>query len=261
MKKVGMVLGMVMMLAGFQIRAEEDQLAKVLNDIQTKIQNLKSYQAKIEMVFLQTERGIMELTGEIKFVRPDKLKMEIGVKGEDRTKQYMYSDGITMWQYMPFFKLASKVDLATLKKEFPQAKDLVEGQSKVESPVADVQKEDIKYLGIEELNGEKVYVFEGKISEERKQNMDLPYNVSKVKIWVGVNDGLQRKAEYYDQEGNLIFYQVLKDVKVNIDIPSDVFTFQEPEGINILDSTDQAREILKKKQQEEQAQTTEQKGE
>ncbi|HDM08603.1 MAG TPA: outer membrane lipoprotein carrier protein LolA [Candidatus Omnitrophica bacterium] len=253
MKKVTALLAVGLLLVGLHVTAEDDELAKVLNDIQNKIKNLKSYQAKIEMVFLQTERGIMELTGEIKFVRPDKLRMEIGVKGEDRTKQYMYSDGLTMWQYMPFFKLASKVDLAALKKEFPQAKDLVEGQSKVESPVADVQKENIKYLGIKDLDGEKVYVFEGQLSEDRKQNMDLPQSVSQVKIWVGVNDGLQRKAEYYDSDGNLVFYQVLKDVKVNIDIPASEFTFKQPEGINVLDSTDQARQILKKKQKDEES--------
>lgn len=251
MRKISEILVTVLLLATLQLKAEEDGLSKVLNDIQTKLNNLKSYHAKIEMVFLQTERGIMELNGEIKFVRPDKLRMEIGVKGEDRTKQYMYSDGLTMWQYMPFFKLASKVDLAGLKKEFPQARDLVEGQSKVESPVADVEKENIKYLGIEDLNGEKTYVFEGQLNEARKQNMDLPQNVSKVKIWVGVGDGLQRKAEYYDDEGNLVFYQILKDVKVNIDIPASEFAFQQPEGINVIDSTDQARQILRNKQAEE----------
>ena len=261
MKKLTGFLAVGLLLVGLHVKAEGDELTDVLNDIQNKIKNLKSYQAKIEMVFLQTDRGIMELNGEIKFVRPDKLRMEIGVKGEDRTKQYMYSDGLTMWQYMPFFKLASKVDLAALKKEFPEAKGLVEDQSKVESPVADVQKENIKYLGIEDLSGEQTYVFEGKLNEERKENMDLPQDVSQVKIWVGVNDGLQRKAEYYDSDGNLVFYQVLKDVKVNIDIPDSEFTFEQPEGINVVDSTNQARQILEEQQNKTEGNTEQNTGE
>lgn len=261
MKKLTGFLAVGLLLVGLHVKAEGDELTDVLNDIQNKIKNLKSYQAKIEMVFLQTDRGIMELSGEIKFVRPDKLRMEIGVKGEDRTKQYMYSDGLTMWQYMPFFKLASKVDLAALKKEFPEAKGLVEDQSKVGSPVADVQKENIKYLGIEDLSGEQTYVFEGKLNGERKENMDLPQDVSQVKIWVGVNDGLQRKAEYYDSDGNLVFYQVLKDVKVNIDIPDSEFTFEQPEGINVVDSTNQARQILEEQQNKTEGNTEQNTGE
>jgi len=118
---------------------QEEDYQSVIKDIKEKIASLKSYKAKIKMVFLQREGEVMELEGEIEYVKPDKLKMVMGVKGEEKTKQYIYSDGSTMWQYMPFFKLASKVDLAALKAEFPNVDDLIKGQSNVETTLKDLK--------------------------------------------------------------------------------------------------------------------------
>lgn len=230
--------------------AQEEDYQSVIRDIKGKIDSLKSYKAKIEMVFLQSGGEVMELEGEIEYVKPDKLKMVIGVKGEDKTKQYIYSDGSTLWQYMPFFKLASKVDLAALKAEFPNVDDLIKGQSNVETTLKDFKEEGIRYLGIEDLEGERTYVFEGEIKEDKKQEMDLPMEVARLKVWISVDDGLQRKAEFYSEGGQLLFYQKLKDVQVNIDIPDDEFKFQKPDDVNVLDSTPQARQLLKEKQEE-----------
>lgn len=262
MKRVFLFLVLVLFFNTVLLRAEEQNPAQkksanakdiatlkaVLTDIQNKIKNLNSYSANIDMVFLKSRNGNMEIEGHIEFVKPDKLNMELGVKGEDKTKQAMYSDGALLWQYMPFFKLASKVDLAALKKEFPDADQLVKGHSNIRGVLSQIKKGNVKYLGIDNFKGEKVYIFEGNVTQDESDKLNMPVQVSKVKVWVSTEDGLQRKAEYYSKGGELIFYQTLDDVKVNPNIPESEFKFQKPEGVNVLDSTPQAREMLKKSQ-------------
>lgn len=252
MKKIFLLVGILFWLVEITGAQETEVVEEVLTQIQEKLNSLNSYQAKIEMGFLQEEGGVMEIAGEIKYMKPDKLRMEIGVKGEERTKQYMYSDGNTLWQYMPFFKLATKVDLAQLKEEFPEAEELVKRQSNIQQAVSEIEKGNINYLGEEKLDGEKVYVFEGKINPAEKEKMDMPIEIAKARLWISAQDGLQRKAEFYSPDGSLVYYQKLSEVEVNLEIPLSEFEFQKPEDTNVLDTTAQARERLRRMQESKQ---------
>jgi len=171
----------------------------------------------------------------------------MGVKDEEKTRQYMYSDGMTIWQYMPMFKVVSKVDLSALKKEFPNAEDLVKNQSKSGNSIYDIEKNNIKYDGIETLDGEEVYVFKGRINPDVEKGMDMPVDITSVKVWISTKDGLQRKVEYYGENNEAVLYQKMTNVKTNIEIPDSKFQFQVPEGVSVLDTTPRAREMLKQK--------------
>jgi len=246
-KKTVEVLALILFMLSPLAKAADEEIDAVIKNIQQKIESLDSYQADMEMVFLKSSQGVTKVEGHIEFVKPDKLSMIMGVKDEENTRQYMYSDGMTIWQYMPMFKVVSKVDLAALKKEFPNAEDLVKNQSKSESSIYDIEKNDIKYTGIETLDNEEVYVFKGKVNTDVKQERALPVNIVSVKVWISTKDGLQRKVEYYSENNEVVLYQTMKDVKTNIEIPDSEFQFQVPEGVSILDATPRAREMLKQK--------------
>ncbi len=247
MKKTVGFLALILFVLVPLAKSADEEIGVVIKNIQQKVESLNSYQADMEMVFLKSSQGVTNVEGHIEFVKPDKLNMIMGVKDEEKTRQYMYSDGMIIWQYMPMFKVVSKVDLAALKKEFPNAEDLVKNQSKSENSIYDIEKNNIKYSGIETLDGEEVYVFEGKMNPDVEKGMDMPVDIVSVKVWISTKDGLQRKVEYYGENNEAVLYQKMNNVKTNIEIPDSEFQFQVPEGVAVLDTTPRAREMLKQK--------------
>ncbi len=208
----------------------------IVAGIQEKPKDVASYRAFFEMVYVAG----LELRGEIVVVRPDRIRLEMAKVGNKETIQYLYSDGLTLWQYMPFFKTASKVDLAVLKQEFPTAAaHLVQKQSYIDGVFSSYAKENVKYFGQEILLDEHVIVFQaGPLPDAYDPE------VAKIRAWISPKDGLPRRVEYYDSEWKLLYYQRLLLVEVNIDISSEEFRFEVPEGTTVVDATDEYRNVL-----------------
>ncbi|MCK4391937.1 outer membrane lipoprotein carrier protein LolA [Candidatus Bipolaricaulota bacterium] len=238
---VGIVLLATILQSGAPIYVSGDETPnantnELLDKIHEKLQGVNSYRATFQMGFANG----MQVVGEIAFVRPDQLNMEMVESGDDRTMQYLYSDGLTLWQYMPFYGLVSKVDLAALKEEFPvAAAKLIQKQTHVQWIFNGVDNDSIGYLGLEELDGENVLVFQATVPASG----DNP-NISLVKAWISPTDGLQRRVEYYSSDGKRSYYQSLTNVTVNIAIPEAEFQFQAPEGVTVMDATAEYRDTF-----------------
>ena len=245
MKKTVVFLFLLLFVWGALLNAEDQEVEAVIKDIQQKSEALISYQADMEMVFLKTPKGIIKVEGYTKLVKPDKLAMVMGVKDDQTTYQSMHSDGAVLWQYIATFKVASKIDIAGLKKEFPNVDDLVKDQANVKDAVSEIKKGCVKYVGIEILDDEEVYVFEGEIDSVVKDTLAMGIDIVSVKIWISTEDGLQRMTEYYTKDGESVAYRKMKEVKINIEIPDSEFQFQVPLGVAIMDVTPRAREMLK----------------
>ncbi len=228
-----------------QVFSETLSLDEVLEDIRFKIEKVSSYKADIEMVFKNSETE-STIRGDINYIKPDKLKVVMGVEGREDTRQSICSDGEEMWQYMPLFRIASKVSLTALKEEFKNTEELVNNQSNMQDVTSNMVEP--KFLGIEDLGGERVYLIEGLIKEGDDPALDGIGKVESAKAFISSENGMQRRMEYYDINGDLIFYQEFNNIEINIDIPDETFKFIIPEGVNILDTTPQAREMLKKSQ-------------
>ncbi|MDP8234386.1 MAG: DUF2092 domain-containing protein [Candidatus Saelkia tenebricola] len=244
MKKPAIFLLLFLFVWGSFLNAEDQEVEAVINDIQQKSESLVSYQADMEMVFLKTPKGIMKIEGYTKIVKPDKLVMVMGVKDNEETYQSMYSDGAVLWQYIAMFKMVSKINIADLRKEFPNADDLIKDQSNVKSAISEIKEGEVRYIGIETLDDEEVYVFEGEINSVVKDELAMTSDVASVKIWVSTEDGLQRRTEYYSKDGESVAYRKMKEVKINVEIPDSEFQFQIPEGVAIMDVTPRAKEML-----------------
>ncbi|HEO64025.1 MAG TPA: outer membrane lipoprotein carrier protein LolA [Candidatus Omnitrophica bacterium] len=238
------VLGMVIILTPLCYSQSPLRIEQIQAEVRENLEKINSYYSQIEIMFFQAGGENMQITGEIFFAKPDKIKMTMGVKGSESTNQYMYSDGDTLWQYMPFFKLASKVDLKALKEEFPNAEELVKNQSQIDNILMNIGNPEFE--GIEDLDGESVYVIKGDVPKNVESELELGESIEKTKIFISKKDGLHRKVEYYSSTNQLLYMQGLKSLKINIEIPDSTFEFQLPEGINVLDSTPQARELLLK---------------
>jgi len=243
----------LLFLSGFlisinQATSKELSLEDVLSDIKSKVENIESYRAEIEMVFNKSEVASV-ISGNISYVKPDKIKMVMGMKGKENTSQSMYSDGSEMWQYMPLFKIVSKVDLLALKEEFKNTEELVSNQNNMEDITSNM--DEAEFMGLEELNGEQVYVIQGLVKDNNDPALEGFGDIKTAKAFISLEDGMQRRMEYYDVDGALLFYQAFNNIEINVSIPDETFKFIVPEGINILDTTPQAREMLKKSQLDE----------
>jgi|GEM_PF-5131339 len=213
-------------------------LEQVLQEIEEKIEALLSYRATFEMIFSEEET----VTGEIVFLRPDKMRMKMIIGEDEQTRQELYSDGGTLWQYLPYYNMASKVDLAALKEEFPEeAAALVEGQSDIQGALAEIDKGKIAYLGLEDLDGQSMYVFEG----QADASCEMELEVIRIKVWISTADGLQRRVEYYSNEDELIYQHRLENVNVNSEIPDETFHFEPPEDAAVLDATEQSMQVFR----------------
>jgi len=213
--------------------SQELSLDQVLSDIRSKVEKIESYKADMEMVFKGSDAA-STIKGDLSYVKPDKIKMVMGVEGREGASQLMYSDGNEIWQYMPLFNMASKVDLLALKEEFEDAEELLGGQSNMDDVTANM--DDVELRGLEELDGERVYVIEGYIKDKDELALEGMGDIERAKVFISSKDG------------QLLFYQVFKNIEINVDIPDDTFKFTVPEGVNILDTTPQAREMLRKSQ-------------
>ena len=225
-------------------QVESDSLERVLHEIEGKIETLSSYRAAFKMVFSEEET----VSGEIVFLRPDKMRMEMVIGEDEQTRQALYSDGETLWQYLPYYNMASKVDLAALKAEFPkEAAALVEGQSDIQGALSEIDKGEIVYLGLEELDGHAMHVFEGQADASCETGLE----VTRIKVWISEADGLQRRVEYYSTEDELIYEHRLENVSVNSGIPDETFQFEPPEDAAVLDATEQSLQAFRETEEQE----------
>ena len=220
-----------------------DALERVLLEIEGKIETLSSYRAAFKMIFSEEET----VSGQIVFLRPDKMRMTMIIGEDEQTRQELYSDGETLWQYLPYYNMASKVDLAALKEEFPdEAAALVEGQSDIQGALAEIDKGKIVYLGLEEVDGQVMYVFEGQADASCEADLE----VTRIKVWISEADGLQRWVEYYSAADELIYQHRLENVSVNNGIPDETFQFEPPEESTVLDATEQSMQAFREMEEQ-----------
>lgn len=238
------ILGLLLLVGCSKREGEATSLEQVLHEIEARIQDLSSYRATFEMIFLEEET----VAGEIVFFRPDKMRMEMIIGDDEQTRQELYSDGKTLWQYLPYYKMASKVDLAMLKEEFPEeTAALVERQSDIQGALAEIDKGEIAYFGLEALDGQSMYVFEG----QADASCEMELEVTRIKVWISKADGLQRRVEYYSNEDELIYQHRLENVNVNSEIPDEMFHFEPPQDAVVLDATEQSMQAFREMEEQE----------
>lgn len=148
-----------------------------------------------------------------------------------------------MWQYMPQMNMVQKFDWAKLKETFGE-KFARDQTKKVNEPFRGMNKATLRYFGIENLDGEDVYVFEGKSSQVEEKGLE-GFKPGKIKMYIGTNDGILRKMITYDLKDNEMTAQRYKNIKLNQDIPDSTFVFTPPEGTQVVDMTDMMKETFK----------------
>ncbi len=233
---------LVFIMSTLSYQAEEMSTSDVLKQIGQKIENIDSYRIDYK-VFLKKD-DVMELftQGDIAFKKPDMMLMKASLPGEDEPLQILISDGRTLWQYLPRGRMASKIDLNQLKQEFQE--DYIREQIDISQPLRGVKEDSINFLGIREIRGEEVYLFEANISQEFARNIGM--GIYSVKTYIAKKDGIVRQISYYNLNEKELMRHVYQNIRINVEFPDDYFLFRVSEDVHIIDMTESTIEAIKK---------------
>jgi len=142
------------------------------------------------------------------------------------------SDSNVVWTYMPVMKMVQRLDSQALKEAKEESREEEDSSATFEGML----KSSVVFIGKEMLNGEEVYVLEGLPPAGMQAMTGLEFG--KTTVWIAVADGLLRKTQTLNKQGEAAMTATRTEVEVNVDLPDSLFTFTPPEGIQVMDMTE-----------------------
>ncbi|MBI5115450.1 outer membrane lipoprotein carrier protein LolA [Candidatus Poribacteria bacterium] len=257
----------VLVLASAAFAQTDSKTQQMIDEVTQKAKAVNSYRADIKMeMAMQGEK--MVSSGTMAFKRPDKVhmvttmampsmpEMPPGMPGmppgmSGGMKQEMYGSGDVLWNYMPASRMAHKVDLAKVRKQYPQAP--VAQPEDPSRPFDAFLKDKIKFVEKKTVEGKSVYVFEGDISQAATRmsggQMGPHESPSRIAVWLNSDTGLPNKMFVYDMSNKLMMTHAYTNYKINVPINDSEFLFAPPAGVQIMDNTQSMIDSMKKMQQ------------
>lgn len=217
MKKMGIVVLAVMLMAIFSGCVTETSSAEIVQKMKEKQGSIKDFSAT--MSFTATFGG-QTMTAKAKILNkmPDKIRIEY-IEPELMAGSLMVSDGTTFWTYDPKTKTAIKLPVQKAETDLKM--------NYVKSVQEFLNETEITYLGTETLDGRKVY----RISASPK-NGNAPEMHSG--MLVDSETWMPLKIELYDKNDTPVISVEYSDVNFNSGIPDSQFVFNAPQGTTII---------------------------
>ncbi len=116
--------------------------------------------------------------------------------------------------------------------------------SDITRPFQGLKRESIRYLGTEKLAGQEVYLFEATPSDTKGMEQ-TQFTPSRVKLWVGTDNGVLFKMAAYDRQGQEMLSQSFSAIELDVSVADSLFVFTPPEGIQVVDMTEATVNTLK----------------
>ncbi|OGV44975.1 MAG: hypothetical protein A2X46_17555 [Lentisphaerae bacterium GWF2_57_35] len=212
----------------------EDQVQSILK----RAEGIKRYHqnSKMSMNMMGNQ---MEITGEM-WVNDGKMRMEM-VMPPANMKQIVISDGSFTYTHMPMMNMVQKMDMKKIREALgaDAAKQIGgPGAGSDADPFQALDRSSIKYVGSDELNGEKMDVIEGTLASDKNAMKDMPMMPERAKYWVSIDDGLPRKMVFYGKDGQEMLVQEFSQVEVDPQMDESLFVFTTPEGAQVMDMTE-----------------------
>ena len=82
-----------------------------------------------------------------------------------------------------------------------------------------------------------------------KADPTAPLAPAKMELWIGADDGLVRKIVMFDGQGAEMISQSYKNVELNPKVLDKEFEFTPPEGVQVMDMTEQTLNMMKQTSQ------------
>lgn len=207
---------------------ENLSLSDILSQIQSVSQEIKTYSANFDMQMGKGQEAL-KFKGNVKCKSPNKVKMELNLTSPKKAKQLTINDGQTVWKYIPEEKVVYKQQV-----NLPSTKNAsLNMDGNLKNPFKDIQEGTLKYLGRDKIDETTVYVFEGSVKKELSAQQ--AYILDTAKVYVGVKDGLLRRFVIYTVKKDIAMFEEFKDIKIDIDIPNEEFTFSPTSDVQVIE--------------------------
>jgi outer membrane lipoprotein carrier protein len=230
--------------------AESDTATRQkLADIESKMQDIKSYKVTMKME-MQMMGQTMTTDGKIAFKKPDKMRMTTTTSMMPGATQEMYSSGDIMWTYMPMMRMATKMDMKKLKAA-GQNQSGIGANADITNPFKGIPEDKVNYVEEKDTDEGRAYVFEaypdlgGKMPPGAPEHQMLP---KKMVMWISADTGLPVKIIMIGENGNTMMEQDYSDFQINPEIDDSVFEFTPPEGVQVMDMTEGAMNMMQQMQ-------------
>ena len=183
---------------------------EIIAEVQERLTDYKTFSARFEKKFywavLDKQRN---REGRIYLSRPDRFRIEL--QGGD----VIVSDGEAIWSYI---ERNGQVVVGPYEGELKTPWEIFFDYSERYMPIAVEENE---------LDGRSCYLLV--MAPENEVSV-----VERMRVWVDRKKWLLLQVEQLEANGNLTTYR-LKDHRTNKKIDDEVFAFQVPEGVEVLD--------------------------
>jgi len=223
------ILSMAFAATGLAAAPDEPQEQAVLTKLDSTSLTFKSASADIVWNNVQTQPVPDEdsQVGTVQFERKGgQLSMALHFKtdnGKPVPKDVVYTDGV-LKLYEPLVKTLTVSQAGPNRAEYDTFLSLgIGGSGK------DLQKNwQVHYLGTEQLDGATTSKL-----ELTPLHDDVKKNITKVLLWINMDNGIAVKQQLYDPTGN--YREVIyHNVRVNTKVPSNAFTIKTPPDTKIV---------------------------
>lgn len=226
---------------------------EIMEEIGKKAAAVQSYQADMTMSISMMGQAMVS-KGRILFRKPDRSYMEMETDmGMMKMQQIMISDGKTMWIRQPAMNMISKIDMAKLTAATKGVQGATAGMTggtgtaDLSNPLQMLDKQTLKLLRADTVEGAEAYVFEGAMAQgaQAGPQAQMPFMPARIQVWVAAKDGLLRKLVMLDKEGKETMSQAYSNIVLNKDYPDSQFQFTPPAGAQVMDMTEGALNMMK----------------
>jgi len=222
---------------------------QILEEIAGKTKIITSYRVDMKMKTSMMGQS-MTTTGEMAYKMPNKMHMKTSSDMMGGMSQEIFAANDVVWTYMPMMKMATKMDLSKIKEEgseFPGRAD----QADITKLLEGFPKDMIKYIETKKVDGGEVYVFEvtpdfaGAAPPGRQPPPMLP---DKMIFHLYTDTGLPLRMTTLAKDGSTMMEQTYSNYRINIEIDDSEFEFKPPEGVQVMDMTEGAINMMKEMQ-------------
>jgi len=212
-----------------------------LEKVQQAAEGITSFEADMK-ISMSVMNQPMEMVGHIVVLKPDRMRMKMTVPPQGEME--IVSDGTTTWTYMPMMNLVQKIDNAAIKQMPGMGGPPGGGQMNDPSKALEqLDPDTLRLVGEETVDGQACYVFEGDLPEQAR-GMAPQFAPQKMKVWLAQADSLSRKMEGYGSDGTTMMTMTFANVKTNVQLAEDHFTFTPPPGAQVMDMSQAVQSMM-----------------
>ena len=243
--KAAVAIALVALCSSVALAQSDSETQRKLDEVAAKVADITSYKVDMKME-TQMMGQTMTTTGEMTFQKPNKMHMTTTTNMMGGMKQEMFVSGDIAWTYMPMMNMATKMDMKKLKaageKQFGMAKD-----ADITTPFDGLPQDKIKYIERKATDDGAVYVFEAKpgFGALQPEDSPLPQMLPETMvIWIDVETGLPAKIIMKAKDDAPMMEQTYSNFRINIEIDESEFEFTPPEGVQVMDMTEGALNMM-----------------